>query len=275
MALPPEPNLLEPDIVEGRDLRAGDTAALVVNTALAARSPAFAVGRDVTVTMGPAPVTFTVVGVAREPFTPAAGYIPLAFFERHGHAGVANSLRLSLDRGDAAGVAAARAALDPRLAAAGVRVLGSSGTSDGRYAFDQHMLMIYVFLLVMAAVLAGVGGLGLTTTMSLNVMERRREMGVLRSVGATPARVWVIVAAEAAVVALLAWLLAMLLARPVGRALSDLLVRLMLRGQVAFVTAPWPAAAWLGISLLLGVLASVLPAWQASRRPVREAIAYE
>ena len=62
------------------------------------------------------------------------------------------------------------------------------------------MLMIYVFLIVMSGVLAGVGGLGLMTTMSLNVLERRREMGVLRAIGATPAAVWAIVVAEGAVI---------------------------------------------------------------------------
>jgi predicted lysophospholipase L1 biosynthesis ABC-type transport system permease subunit len=57
-----------------------------------------------------------------------------------------------------------------------------------------------VFLIVMSAVLALVGGLGLMTTMSLNVLERRREMGVLRAIGASPRMVWLIVVAEAVVV---------------------------------------------------------------------------
>ena len=41
------------------------------------------------------------------------------------------------------------------------------------------MVMIYIFLIVMSGILAA-GGLGLMTTMNLNVLERRREMGVLR-----------------------------------------------------------------------------------------------
>ena len=67
------------------------------------------------------------------------------------------------------------------------------------------MAMIYWFLIVMSGILAGVGGLGLMTTMSLNVLERRREMGVLRAIGATPAMVWRLVVAEGAFVALLSW----------------------------------------------------------------------
>ena len=62
------------------------------------------------------------------------------------------------------------------------------------------MLMIYVFLIVMSVILGGVGGLGLMTTMSLNVLERRREMGVLRAIGASPRAVWLIVVAEGVVI---------------------------------------------------------------------------
>ena len=77
--------------------------------------------------------------------------------------------------------------------------------------------MIYVFLVVMSGVLAVVGGLGLMTSMSLNVLERRREMGVLRAIGATPRTVWLIVVAEAVATAILSWALAALVAWPFSR----------------------------------------------------------
>ena len=64
--------------------------------------------------------------------------------------------------------------------------LGSASKADSRFSVDQHMVMIYIFLIVMSGILAGVGGLGLMTTMNLNVLERRREMGVLRAIGASP-----------------------------------------------------------------------------------------
>ena len=61
------------------------------------------------------------------------------------------------------------------------------------------MLMVYAFLIAMSAILASVGGLGLMTTMSLNVLERRRELGVLRAIGATPRAVFWMLAVEAVV----------------------------------------------------------------------------
>jgi putative ABC transport system permease protein len=147
--------------------------------------------------------------------------------------------------------------------------------ADNRYAWDQHMLMIYVFLVAMSCILAGVGGLGLTTTMSLNVLERRRELGVLRAIGATPRAVCWIVAVEALAMALLSFLLAALLAWPVGKALTGLLLQKMFRLAPRFAFEPLGLPIWLAVSLALGAIASLVPAWHASRRPIREAIGYE
>ena len=135
--------------------------------------------------------------------------------------------------------------------------------------------MIYVFLVVMSGVLAVVGGLGLMTTMSLNVLERRREMGVLRAIGAAPRTVWLIVVAEAVATASLSWALAALVAWPFSRTLADLLARGLFRTGLEFVFEPSGLLVWFSVCVLLAAVASLLPAWHASRCPVREAIAYE
>lgn len=275
VALPADTKMLAPEIVKGRWLQPGDTKALVANDRLAARLTGFEPGASVTLSMGPAQVAWQVVGIAREPFSPNVAYVPLAFFESHGHGGTTNSLRLTLDDAAPATMPAAKERLDASLDALGVRALSSTSRYDGRRGFDEHMLMIDVFLLVTALILGAVGGLGLTTTMSLNVLERRREMGVLRAIGASPRLVWRIVIVEGALVGLMSGLLAALLAWPVSRGLGDLLVTLMFRTRLDFVFEPVGLVGWLAISITLGVLASFVPAWHASRHPVREALAHE
>jgi putative ABC transport system permease protein len=188
---------------------------------------------------------------------------------------MANSLRLSLDQTDSASINRVRTSLDRNLELEGVKAQSSSSKADSRFGFDQHMVMIYLFLIVMSCILAGVGGLGLMTTMSLNVLERRREMGVLRAIGAAPSMVQLIVVVEGAVIGLLSWLIAALLAWPVGQALGNLLVRLLFKNGLAFLFDPIGLWVWLVVSICLGAFASFIPAWRASRRPVREAIGYE
>jgi len=276
LALPAGSDLVAPDILEGRGLRRGDTNALLVNDRLAARDPRFRVGGEVTLRLGHRQASWQVVGVTREPLSPAVGYIPLAHLEAlAGHRGMASSLRLVLARKDPASISAVKASLDQNLEREGVRAQNSLSSADRRISFDEHMRMIYVFLVVMSGVLALVGGLGLMTTMSLNVLERRREMGVLRAIGASPRMVWLIVVAEAVAIATLSWALAALLAWPFSRTVADLLVRGLFRSGLDFVFEPVGLLVWLTVCVVLAAAASLLPAWHASRSSVREAIGYE
>jgi len=107
------------------------------------------------------------------------------------------------------------------------------------------------------------------------VLERRREMGVLRAIGASPRAVWLIVVSEAVLIGLISFTLALALAWPISKGLGDLLVGMMLRSVLDFHFEPSGIWIWLLISLGLAVTASFVPAWGASRSSVREAIACE
>ena len=275
VGVPVETNLLKPSLLAGRGLQPGDTNAIVVNTRLASLSPQIKVGEEVKLQIGPSQGAWRVVGMAREPFAGPVAYIPRSFFERAGHVGMSNSIRLALDKTDADSINIIKASLDRNLEEQAVRPLSSASKADLRFSYDQHMIMIYIFLIVMSCILAAVGGLGLMTTMSLNVIERRREMGVLRAIGASPPVVWLIVITEGVVIGALGWSLATLAAWPVSKAIGDLLVKLMVKVGLDFMFEPGGPMIWLGVSLCLGAVASFLPAWHASRRPVREAIGYE
>jgi len=268
VALPPDTQLLDFDIVEGRKLTAQDTDAIVINNALAGRNPNMRVGETVVLRIGADEKAWRIVGLARESFAPSpVGYIPLR--------GMVNSLQLALDNTDPDSISTLKAELDRNLEAQGVRARRSSTKGENRFAFDQHMLMIYVFLILMSAIVGGVGGLGLMTTMSLNVLERRREMGVMRALGATPRIVWLMIVAEGIVIGVLSWAIAALLAWPVSKVVGDSLVSIMFRSGLDFTFEPLGLLIWMLVSIALSAVASFLPAWRASRVTVREALAYE
>lgn len=276
IGLPSNCELLQPDIIAGRNLLPDESDALIVNSTLASRKPQMKVGNTVNLQMGPAQKSWRIVGIAQESFSPPAAYVPRKYFEEAGgHVGMTNSLRLALSQNDPASINRIKAALDQALEKTGIRAQGSSTKGEGRYGFDQHMLMIYVFLIVMSCILAGVGGLGLMTTMSLNVLERRREMGVLRAIGASPAVVWQIIVAESAIIGLLSWALAAVVAWPVSRALGNLLVKMAFKSGLDFFFELRGLLIWLAVSICLCIIAGFLPAWHAARCSVREAIGYE
>jgi len=62
---------------------------------------------------------------------------------------------------------------------------------------------------------------------------------------------------------------------PVSNAIGNLMVRLMFKSGLNFFFDLRGLLVWLAVSLCLGVVASFLPAWRASRQSVREAVGYE
>jgi len=273
-ALPADTKLLDLQILEGRALQSGDTDALVINNALATRVPALRVGETVRLRIGGVDANWRVVGLAKEAYASPVAYVPLSFIEQQ-QPGMSNSLRLALARNDFDSISIVKENLDQNLEREGVRARGSVSKAESRFGFDQHVVMIYMFLIVMSAIVGSVGGLGLMTTMSLNVLERRREMGVLRAIGATPRIVWLIVIIEGLMTGVLSWIIAVILAWPVSYAVGNLLVKAMFNSGLDFTFEPLGLLIWLVISLSVSAAGSFIPAWKASRTTVREALAYE
>ena len=273
MAVPSGTKMIRLEIVEGRDLLPGDVDAVVVNTSLATTSLQMKVGSIVSFRMGPELTSWHVVGIAREFFfSPPVAYIPQAFMDQR-HPGMRTNAFLVLDK--TVSINSVKDNLERSLKQEGVRILGSTSQVDFRFAVDQHMLMIYVILVVISGIIMAVGGLGLATTMSLNVMERRREMGVIRAIGARSSTVWLIIVTEGVVVGVLSWALAALAAWPVSKFVGDALVRLMFNSALDFVFQLQGLFIWLIVSVCFSAVASFLPAWSASKITVREALTYE
>jgi putative ABC transport system permease protein len=273
IALPENSKAIDLEIVEGRNLLRGDVDAIVINTTLAEESQ-IKTGTAITLRFKPGLTSWHVVGIAREPFLPPTAYIPQAFIDQR-YPAMRNTICLALEKTDAASMQAVKSALDNNLELEGIRAAGSRSKADFRYGRDQHLRMIYVFLVVISGIIAAVGGLGLATTMSLNVMERRRELGVLRALGASPSVVMGIIVAEGMVIGVMSWILAAAAAWPLSRLAGNFLTFLIFKSRLDSVFEPPALWIWLAFSVLSAAIASFLPARSAAKLTVREALAYE
>ena len=130
-------------------------------------------------------------------------------------------------------------------------------------------------MLTMTTLAAAVGSIGLMTTMTINVVERRREIGVMRAVGATSPTVAGIFVGEGVLLGVLSWLLALPLSYPAARVISHAVGYPLMGAPLDFRYPPGGCVVWLATVVLLSVLASLWPALQATRISVREALAYE
>ena len=166
-------------------------------------------------------------------------------------------------------------AVADHLETVGVRVAATTTIAEVRTTQERLFDVLVIFLSMMALLLGVVGGIGLTGTMSINVVERAREIGVIRAVGASDGAVLRLFLAEGLLIGLISWALGAILAIPISRTLSDALGMVFLSRPLSYAISAEGVILWLGVVLVLAAVASLLPAWRASRLAVREVLAYE
>jgi putative ABC transport system permease protein len=166
-------------------------------------------------------------------------------------------------------------ALENAYEDAGIGVRSVILTEDERMEINSAFGIIIVLLMFMVVLLSFVGGLGLTGTMSLNVIDRSREIGVIRAFGGSNHSVIRIVVIEGVVIGAISWIISLILAIPLTWVFCDMIGHSFLNMGLAYEYSVWGALLWLGLVFLLAIIASSLPARSAARLTVREVLSYE
>jgi putative ABC transport system permease protein len=139
-------------------------------------------------------------------------------------------------------------------------------------AISDALGRIFGLFDALAAVAVLIAALGIVNTLTMNVIERVREIGILRAAGMTRDQVWRSVVVEAGVLGLAGALLGIALGLIVGA-----LMVVLAGGRIDVASGiPWPI---IGLALVLGVvvamLAAAYPARLASRLSIVRAVQYE
>ena len=278
MAPPSTSTLIDPIITAGRWLTTGDENAIVIGNHLLNIFPDLKVGDWLTIKIDNKETKWHIVGVysiTGNTNVPLL-YVNYEYISRLvGAPGQVYSLRVLTDQHDAINQRRISDQLEALYKANGIGVTSSQLAADFiRDQKSQTNILVY-FMLGMAVMIAIVGGLGLMGTMSINVLERTREIGVMRAIGASNGDIQGIVIIEGLVIGLISWSISILVAIPITGVLC-------FGVGMAILTAPMPAVygvtgiiAWLIFTLVLGTIASALPARRASRLTVRDTLAYE
>jgi putative ABC transport system permease protein len=137
------------------------------------------------------------------------------------------------------------------------------------------MDILVVLLLAMVILIAIVGGLGLAITMSLNVMERTREIGILRSLGAQNGVIRRLVIVEGVIVALISWAIAIPLSIPLAVFLGDALGVSLLATPLDYIFSLPAVFIWLILICIISIIASFIPAQNAATLTIRDTLVYE
>ena len=133
---------------------------------------------------------------------------------------------------------------------------------------------IVMLLLALAVVVAVVGGIGLMGALSISVVERTQEIGVLRAIGAKTRTILGMFVMEGVLQGLLSWAAAVPLSLLLARAVADAMGQVMFQTNLDYQYDWWAVGVWLALVSLVSALASLLPARSAAQVSVRQSLAY-
>ncbi|MEW9702703.1 ABC transporter permease [Paenibacillus sp. SI8] len=274
-SVPAESKMVQLTQQSGRWLQPGDIDAVVLNHTAHALFPNIKVGDPINLTVNGSPVILHVVGIAREIITPASAYVsPDAFAKIMGKSGQTNALRIIMENHDPNTISSITKEIERALEKEHVRMKVDISETRLDSALDGHVYILIFALITMAVLMAVVGGLGLMSTMAINVVERTREFGIMRTIGGKSGTVLRNVISEGVFIGLLSWTISIVLSLPLSFYVGRLIGNLSFKLPLPLVLSPMAAAIWLTIIILGSIAASAYPAWQATRLTIRETLAH-
>ncbi len=274
--VPPDSSMTTPTVINGRWLLPEDENAIVLSAGVFQDEEDLQIGDEIVLRIGGRDIPWRIVGEVTTIGSVRWAYVD---YEEYGRAarevGAASNLYVRTSPSDASTQSQVAEILDEHFSSLGINVVSTQTGSAIREQQGIFINAIIGAMLGMSLLIAVVGGLGLMGTMSLNVLERIREIGVMRAIGASDGRVLQVVLSEGMVLGGISWILGALLSFPISILLSSQVGMLLFSFPLSFSFSVAGALYWLIISLVLSALASFLPAWRASRVTVREVLAYE
>jgi putative ABC transport system permease protein len=267
--------MLNFEVAEGRWLSSDDRDAIVITPGLLDSVPDIRVGDEVTLSIDGKEVKWYFVGMMRA-LAEKRVYVNYdQFAEATDTKGYARNAMVVTEGHDQESQHTVSQILEQRMADEGLGVTQSISQTVFLKAFKDHLQITIVLLMLMSALVVIVGGLGLMSTMGINVIERIREVGIMQSIGASPETVQKIFIYEGMMIGVLSWCIAVLVSLPLGVIVGNVSGRIFLNAPLDFSFSLTGAILWLGIVIVFSAFASFYPAWNASRLTVNEVLAYE
>lgn len=265
-----------PQMRGGRWLQPDDTYAMVLNRALATEM-GVGVGDWLTIDIpGKRESDWQIVGLAFEPLDQEAALVPRETLLREiRQVGRGKAIRIQTIHDDAANEYNTAEALRSLYAHNGYDVMATRMDTTHRITQRrvEQMSILIALLSGMAVMIAVVGAVALSGTLSINVMERTREIGVMRAIGASGAAILGQFIGEGLILGWLSWLFAIPLSWPAGKLVAATLSEL-LNVELIYQFSIMGVVYWFGIITVLAAIASWFPANKAAQTSVRESLMY-
>lgn len=274
--IPPDSPMFTPEILQGRWLEPGDEgeAVAVFGPALAATA-GLEVGDTVTVGTARGATELEVVGVDGGLMNDGTTvYLPLTTFQALLGRDDTNTYWVRSQSQAEADIDQLAATMEDELVAAGYPVRTEIHHVEREANLAANRVLVGV-LAAMGIPIVAIGMIGLVNAMTMNVIERTREIGILRSIGARRRDIRRIFRFEALVIVALGWLLAIPIGWLIGASLSWIVTELFDFGAVPYQYPAWYPIVALAATVVLAWVVVIGPVHRASRLRPGDALRYE
>ena len=205
--------------------------------------------------------------------SPATAYVSPDTFEKDaGLAGQSNAIRIALKENDIAAIGSTAKEIERLLEQDGVSVKSVMSEATYKEGQSAHVRIYIDLLILMAAVMAVVGTLGLMSAMGTNVTERTREFGVMRTIGGRSGTVMRNVVFEGIFIGLMSWMIGIVLSLPLSAIIDNLIGKQAFLSPLPMVLSLEGIIIWAAVIFFGSAAASVYPAWKASQLTIRETL---
>ncbi len=274
-AIPPSTSMLiPPQVTEGRWLNPDDIDTVVLPPSIRKTMPDVQVGDSVQLSVEDRPTTWRVIGITGGMGGSCPCVTQMSFERASDRQDQANVVRIITDQHDkdarvAIGQAAAQA-----LTEAGIKPQEPRSIDAVVASAEGHSGILVGVILLIASTIGIVGLIGLGSTMSTNVIERTREFGVMKAIGASGSTIRRLVVFEGVFIAAVSCVVAVIPAMALTWAMGAGLGNLFLSTPIPLKVSAQGIVIWILVIVIGAALATLAPASRASRLTVREALAY-
>lgn len=270
--------LYQKQIVAGRWFTSGDQNVAIISQDAAAKS-GLKIGDTITIDNASDSATWHVIGIATDYSGVGPGNLgvviaPITQIDAFMHlpSDYTEFAMIASSNHSPDAVDALANRVNTAMSAAGL--LSNVTTADQQVQQNSSKFqVIYLLLDVVALIVAIVGAIGLANALAMSVLERRREIGILRSMGATGRKVAQVFWTEGTTLGGLSWLLALILGIPAAYGFVQVQAHFLIPVPFAFniMNLVW----MLVIIVLIASLASIGPVFGATRVKIAPTLRYE
>ena len=274
--------MIRPMIVQGRWLQPGDQRAVVMNAGTG-EDEGIRIGDKITLDLGDlGEEDWMVVGFYRtftmfgSDFNFDVIYAPQqAVFDASKKHGRANMLLVRTHDRDETAIDRTVDDLGDLLQRENMTVDMRETMPDSRRIIESGYDIVVSMILFLAVIMAVVGGIGLMGALSIGVIERTKEIGIMRAVGALSGTILVMFVLEGLIQGVLSWMVAVPLSLVVTPWMAATMGETIFNTQLVYQYNYSAVFIWLGIVIIISVLASIIPARRATQVNVRQSLTYE